>query len=65
MTPDQLRARRVQLGLSIDELALALEVDAAEWRRIEVGEADDSCSRTLAEAFERFEEKFFLSFASV
>ena len=49
-TPEVIRRRRLELGLSVDELARALGVDARQIRRYEAGDAQPTLqgARTLA-----------------
>lgn len=63
MTPNQIRSRRMELGLTVDELAFALDVDQSELFRIESGESDAARTRDFEDAFDRFEERVFGTFA--
>jgi predicted transcriptional regulator len=59
MTPNQIRCRRVELGLTIEELALALGISADEMRRIEAGESDYCLCAAFEEAFAVLEQRAF------
>jgi transcriptional regulator with XRE-family HTH domain len=59
MTPNQVKCRRLELGLTLPELAFALNVDEAELRRIEAGESSGCCSEEFEEAFALLEERVF------
>jgi transcriptional regulator with XRE-family HTH domain len=59
MTPNQVKSRRLELGLTIPELAFALNVDEMELRRIETGESAGCCSPDFEEAFALLEERVF------
>lgn len=63
MTSNQIRNRRLELGLTLDELAFALDVDQTELLRIEAGESDTVRTRAFEEAFDLFEERVFGTFA--
>lgn len=63
MKPNQVQSRRLELGLTVSELAFALKLDAEEIRRIEAGESDLCRCREFEEAFDEFEEKIFGTFA--
>lgn len=60
MTAAQLRTRRVELGLTVDEMAFALNLTEAELAEIEAGRSDRHTSPEVLEALERLEERFFL-----
>lgn len=62
MTPEQVRMRRIELGLTIEELAWALDMDETDLRRIESGDNALSRSRLFEDAFDRFEERVFGTF---
>ena len=61
MTPKQVRVRRVELELTVDELAFALGIDAKELQKIESGESN--VTKPFEDAFDRFEECVFGTFA--
>lgn len=57
MTPREIIDRRLQLGLTADELAFALNVTEEEMARIEAGKSDYCCSPDFEEAFATLEER--------
>jgi DNA-binding XRE family transcriptional regulator len=59
MTPKDIIERRVDLGLTVDELAFALNVTEAELMAIEAGESRQHLTREFQEAFDAFEERVF------
>ncbi len=59
MTPDEITKRREDLGLTVDELAFALNVTEAELMAIEAGESRQHLTPQFLEAFEAFEERVF------
>jgi transcriptional regulator with XRE-family HTH domain len=63
MTPNQVKSRRLELGLTVLELGYALNMDPQELARIESGESDGCRCREFEEAFDEFEEKIFGTFA--
>lgn len=63
MKPNQVKSRRLELGLTVAELAFALDMDADEILRIETGESDRCRCAEFEEAFDAFEEKIFGTFA--
>jgi transcriptional regulator with XRE-family HTH domain len=63
MKPNQVKSRRLELGLTIAELAYALNLDAGEVERIEAGESDFCRLREFEDAFDEFEERIFGTFA--
>lgn len=63
MKPHEVRSRRVELGLTIRELAFALNVQEEELRRVEAGESDLCVCREFEDAFDEFEERVFGTFA--
>ncbi|MGZ5446332.1 MAG: helix-turn-helix domain-containing protein [Thermoanaerobaculia bacterium] len=63
MKPHEVRSRRVELGLTVRELAFAINVQEEEIRRIEAGESDLCRCREFEDAFDEFEERVFGTFA--
>ncbi len=59
MTPTQIRKRRIELGLTVDELAFALNVTEAELLAIEAGLSDQHLTAQFRESFEILEERLF------
>lgn len=62
MTPNQIKLRRLELGLSTSELAAALEITENELRLIEAGESNIYATASFEEAFAQLEEREFLTF---
>jgi transcriptional regulator with XRE-family HTH domain len=56
MTPYELKMRRLELGLTLEEMAFALNVTEAELRRIESGESRAHETPAFGEALDRLEE---------
>lgn len=63
MTPKEITDRRLDLGLTVDELAFALNITEAELMAIEAGESRQHLTREFQEAFEVFEERVFGTYA--
>lgn len=63
MKPHEVRSRRIELGLTVRELAFAINVDEEEILRIEAGESDLCRCKEFDEAFDEFEERVFGTFA--
>ncbi len=59
MTPQEITTRREELGLTVDELAFALNVTEAELMAVEAGESREHLTPRFIEAFEAFEERVF------
>jgi predicted transcriptional regulator len=59
MTPSQMKCRRLELGLTEDELAFALNITEEEVRRIEAGESDFCYCARFEDAFATLEERVF------
>lgn len=59
MTPNQVTCRRLELGLTVEELAFALNIEESELRRVEAGESAFCCSAAFEEAFDVLEERVF------
>lgn len=57
MTPDQIRHRRLDLGLTVEELACALQLTPDELRCIESGESLYCVTSAFEEAFAALEER--------
>ena len=63
MTPNQIKLRRLELGLTVSELATCLQITTNELLKIESGESKAYADRAFEEAFERLEEVVFGTFA--
>jgi len=63
MKPQQVRIRRLELGLTVSELAYALHLDENEVARIEAGESTLCECREFEALFDEFEERVFGTFA--
>lgn len=59
MTPLEIRERRLELGLTLDELAFALNIGEADLALIEKGLSELHRTPEFQEAFERLEERVF------
>jgi predicted transcriptional regulator len=59
MTPNQIKCRRLELGLTVDEFAFALNISEDEMLRIEAGESDYCRCEAFEEAFAVLEERVF------
>lgn len=59
MTPTEIQKRRIELGLTIDEMAFALNVTEAELRAVENGESELHKTRRFQEAVDILEERVF------
>ena len=59
MTPNQIKARRLELGLTADEMAWALNISEAELLQIEGGDARSCAVVDFDEAFALLEERLF------
>lgn len=59
----QVKLRRLELGLTVSELAYALRLDETEIARIESGESDLCECREFEAIFDEFEERVFGTFA--
>ena len=62
MTPTQIICRRLELGLTLEELAFALGISPPELHRIETGQSDAHNTREFADAFDALEERVFGSY---
>jgi predicted transcriptional regulator len=62
MTPHEIKRRRIELELTVEELAFALDVPADELRRCEAGESEYARTAAFADAFDAFEERVFGSY---
>lgn len=62
MTSHEIKRRRLELQLTLDELAYALCMSAEELQRCENGESDYARSRAFDDAFDAFEERVFGSY---
>jgi predicted transcriptional regulator len=63
MKPHQVKVRRIELGLTVSELAYALRLDEHEIARIEAGESTLCECREFDALFDEFEERVFGTFA--
>jgi predicted transcriptional regulator len=63
MTPDRLRFRRRELGLTTRELSLALEFSEKLVQRVEDGVADEREIKVFERALNAFEERLLLASA--
>ena len=63
MKPQQVKLRRLELGLTVGELAYALSLDEVEILRIEAGQSDLCECREFEALFDEFEERVFGTFA--
>jgi transcriptional regulator with XRE-family HTH domain len=63
MTPNQIKLRRLELGLTVAELANALQITENELLQIETGKSALYESKAFEEAFECLEEIAFGTYA--
>lgn len=59
MTPNQIKTRRLELGLTADEMAWALNISEAELLQVEAGDARLCAAVDFDEAFALLEERLF------
>jgi cytoskeletal protein RodZ len=59
MTPEKITKRRQELGLTVDELAFALNITEAELLAIEAGQSEQHNTPRFIDAFDTFEERVF------
>ena len=59
MSPGEIKRRRLELGLTVEELAFALNVEPQELLCIEQGNSKLCLSPEFEEAFDIFEERVF------
>jgi hypothetical protein len=59
MTPQEIIARRKEIGLTVAEMAFALNIPAEEMLRIEAGESDYHRCAEFEEAFAVLEARVF------
>lgn len=59
MTPNEVRLRRIDLELTVEEFAFALNVPADTIRQIEAGESDYCRCAEFEEAFATLEARVF------
>lgn len=59
MTPNDIKSRRLELGLTEDEFAFALNITEDEVRRIEAGQSDFCYCARFRDAFEELEARVF------
>lgn len=59
MTPSEIVKRRIELDLTVDEMAFALNLSEAELMAIEAGESRQHLTREFVEAWEVLEERAF------
>ena len=62
MNPTQIRRRRLELGLTVGELAMILNVTESELSAIENGSSELYMSAAFEEAFAILEERVFGTF---
>ena len=62
MTPNQIKCRRLELGLTVGELAGVLNVTENELTAIESGASQLYMSKAFEEAFAVLEERVFGTF---
>lgn len=65
MTPEEIRSRRLELDLTVDELAFALNLTEAELLKIEAGESNRHLTAEFEEAFDCLEDLVFWTYAGV
>ncbi len=58
-TPAEIRTRRLELELTVDEMAFALNITEPELMAIEAGESSQHLTREFLEALEILEERAF------
>ncbi len=63
MKSHQVKLRRIELGLTVAELAYALKLDEEEILRIESEQSDLCECREFEALFDEFEERVFGTFA--
>ena len=63
MTPSQVHSRRIELGLSLAELAAILQLTESELHLIECGRCGSSIAPAIEDAFEILEERLFSTYA--
>jgi DNA-binding transcriptional regulator YiaG len=59
MTPSEIAKRRLELELTIDEMAFALNITEAELMAIEAGQSNQHLTREFLEALDILEERAF------
>jgi transcriptional regulator with XRE-family HTH domain len=57
MTPEQIRSRRHELDLTVDELAFALNLTEDELLKIEAGESKLHLTAAFRDAFDSLEDR--------
>ena len=63
MKPHEVMNRRLELGLTVRELAFALNMQEEELHRVEAGQSDTCQCAEFEDAFDEFEERVFGTFA--
>jgi transcriptional regulator with XRE-family HTH domain len=63
MTPSQIRSRRMELGLTVAELAGLLNLTERELDSIECGDCRPYMSEAFQEVFAVLEERLFATYA--
>lgn len=63
MKPNQIKVRRMELGLTVAELAAALQLTENELLMIEAGDTAFCESDAFEDTFAEFEERVFYTFA--
>jgi DNA-binding XRE family transcriptional regulator len=59
MTPSEIMQRRIELELTVDEMAFALNITEVELMAIEAGESNQHLTREFREALDVLEERAF------
>lgn len=59
MTPTEIKRRRLELGLTVDEMAFALNLTEGELLAVENGQSDLHKTARFQESFEILEERVF------
>ena len=63
MTPTQITSRRLELGLSVGELAAILHLTERELLQIERGQCGQAVFEAIEDAFGMLEERLFATYA--
>ena len=63
MNAHEVKSRRLELGLTVRELAFAINIQEEELIRVEAGQSDLCRRRAFEDAFDEFEERVFGTFA--
>jgi transcriptional regulator with XRE-family HTH domain len=62
MTPNQIKVRRLELGMTVAELARELDITERELTQIENGQNTWFVTQAFEKAFERLEERAFATY---